>query len=53
MRPRRLIVRGHRWLSVVLLGWLAVISVTGAWLVAHDSEPTLLERADTEPDPVP
>lgn len=33
MRPRRSLVRVHRWLSIALLGWLLVISVTGAWLV--------------------
>ena len=36
MRPRRLVVRVHRWLSFALLAWLVVISTTGAWLVVHD-----------------
>lgn len=35
MRPRRVLVRVHRWLSFGLLAWLCVISVTGAWLVVH------------------
>lgn len=33
MWPRRALVKVHRWLSFVLLAWLFVISVTGAWLV--------------------
>jgi uncharacterized iron-regulated membrane protein len=33
MRPRRTVVVAHRWLSLVLLAWLVVISITGAWLV--------------------
>jgi uncharacterized iron-regulated membrane protein len=33
MRPRRLIVKIHRWTSIALLAWLFVVSVTGAWLV--------------------
>jgi uncharacterized iron-regulated membrane protein len=37
MRPRRVIVKTHRWLSVALLAWLVVISTTGAWLVVHDA----------------
>ncbi len=37
MRPRRVLVRVHRWLSLALLAWLVVISITGAWLVVHDS----------------
>jgi uncharacterized iron-regulated membrane protein len=37
MRPRRIIVKAHRWLSIVLLAWLVVISVTGAWLAVHHS----------------
>ena len=37
MRPRRLIVKFHRWLSLVLLAWFFVIGVTGAWLAIHDS----------------
>ncbi len=37
MRPRRLIVKTHRWLSFALLAWLVVISTTGAWLVVHDA----------------
>jgi uncharacterized iron-regulated membrane protein len=37
MRPRRVLVKTHRWLSFVLMAWLVVISVTGAWLVVSDS----------------
>jgi uncharacterized iron-regulated membrane protein len=35
MRPRRVLVKAHRWLSIALLAWLVVISVTGAWLAVH------------------
>jgi uncharacterized iron-regulated membrane protein len=37
MRPRRALVRVHRWLALGLLAWVAVISVTGAWLVFNDA----------------
>ena len=37
MRPRRVIVRLHRWLALGLLLWVIVVSFTGAWLVVHDS----------------
>jgi uncharacterized iron-regulated membrane protein len=37
MRPRRVLVKVHRWTSIVLLAWIVVISITGAYLVAHDS----------------
>jgi uncharacterized iron-regulated membrane protein len=33
MRPRRVLVKAHRWISFVLLAWVAVIGITGAWLV--------------------
>jgi uncharacterized iron-regulated membrane protein len=36
MRPRRLLVRVHRWVALALLAWVAVVSVTGAWLVFND-----------------
>jgi len=26
----------HRWLSIALLAWVAIVSVTGAWLVFHN-----------------
>jgi uncharacterized iron-regulated membrane protein len=35
MRPRRILVKLHRWLSLGLLAWILVVSLTGAWLVAH------------------
>jgi uncharacterized iron-regulated membrane protein len=35
MRPRRVIVRVHRWLSIGLFAWLIVVSATGAWLAVH------------------
>jgi uncharacterized iron-regulated membrane protein len=35
MRPRRALVKLHRWLSFGLMAWLLVISVTGAWLTVH------------------
>jgi uncharacterized iron-regulated membrane protein len=37
MRPRRVVVTVHRWLSMALMAWLVVISITGAWLVVSDS----------------
>ncbi len=37
MRPRRLLVRAHRWLGIGMFAWFLVISVTGAWLVVHDA----------------
>src|SRR5262245_1097725 len=37
MRPRRVLVKVHRWLSIPLFLWLIVISLTGAWLVVHQS----------------
>jgi len=37
MRLRRTIVKVHRWLSIGLLAWLVVISITGAWLVFSDT----------------
>lgn len=33
MRPRRVLVRVHRWVAIALAVWLAVISLTGLWLV--------------------
>jgi uncharacterized iron-regulated membrane protein len=30
------VVRVHRWLSLILLAWLVVIALTGAWLAVHD-----------------
>jgi hypothetical protein len=35
MRPRRVVVKVHRWTSIVLFAWLVVVSLTGAWLVFH------------------
>jgi uncharacterized iron-regulated membrane protein len=35
MRPRRVLVVVHRWASIVLLGWVVIVSITGAWLVFH------------------
>jgi len=35
MRPRKVVVKTHRWLSIVLVVWLVVISLTGGWLVEH------------------
>src|SRR6478609_7937858 len=35
MRPRKVIVRLHRWVSIGLVAWVVVISLTGAWLVEH------------------
>jgi uncharacterized iron-regulated membrane protein len=33
MRPRRVLVKSHRWLAIGLMAWLVVIGLTGAWLV--------------------
>ena len=33
MRPRRVLVKAHRWLAVGLMAWLVVVALTGAWLV--------------------
>jgi hypothetical protein len=35
-RVRKMLVSLHRWLSFVLLAWVIVISLTGAWLVFGD-----------------
>src|SRR5262245_55890047 len=32
MRPRRGMVKVHRWLAIGLMAWLVVIGLTGAWL---------------------
>ena len=37
MRPRRLLVRVHRWLSIGLFLWIVIVATTGAWLVVHDA----------------
>ena len=33
MRPRRVLVKAHRWLALGLMAWLVVVALTGAWLV--------------------
>lgn len=35
-KVRRAMVKLHRWVSFTLLGWVAVVSVTGGWLVFSD-----------------
>jgi uncharacterized iron-regulated membrane protein len=49
MRPRRVLVKAHRWLSFFLLAWVAIIAITGAWLVFDDAYEGWLhpERYDT------
>ncbi len=42
MRPRRVIVKLHRWLALGLFAWLIIVSFTGAWLVVHDSIESVL-----------
>ena len=42
MRPRRLLVKVHRWLSIALLVWVLIIGVTGAWLVVNDGTGAIL-----------
>ena len=36
MRPRRTLVKIHRWLSIIVLPWIAVVAVTGGVLVFDD-----------------
>ena len=36
MRPRRLVVKVHRWTSIALFAWVVIVSLTGAWLVFHN-----------------
>jgi len=36
MRPRRILVRVHRWLGIGMFAWFVVISLTGAWLAVHE-----------------
>jgi uncharacterized iron-regulated membrane protein len=36
MRPRRTLVLVHRWLSLALLAWVVIVSLSGAYLVMHD-----------------
>jgi uncharacterized iron-regulated membrane protein len=36
MRSRRVVVKVHRWLSIALLAWIAIVSLTGSWLVFHN-----------------
>ena len=39
MRPRRPLVRTHRWVAIGLLAWLVVVAVSGGWLaVSHSTE---------------
>ena len=33
MRPRRGLVKVHRWLSLGLMVWIVIVAFTGAWLV--------------------
>ena len=35
-RPRRTVVKIHRWLSIIVLPWIAVIAITGGVLVFDD-----------------
>jgi uncharacterized iron-regulated membrane protein len=37
MRPRKVLVRLHRWLGIGLFAWLVVLGLTGAWLAVHHS----------------
>ena len=54
MRPRRVLVKVHRWLSIPLFAWLIVISLTGAWLVMSKPVESWLHphRYDTTPGDV-
>lgn len=44
MRPRRAIVKVHRWLALALTLWVIVIGITGAWLVSHDAFESWMHR---------
>jgi uncharacterized iron-regulated membrane protein len=33
MRPRKALVKVHRWLSLALMVWIVIVAITGAWLV--------------------
>ena len=35
MRPRRVLVKVHRWLGIGLFAWIVVVGLTGAWLAVH------------------
>lgn len=35
MRPRRALVRLHRWVGIGLFAWLIVVGLTGSWLAVH------------------
>ena len=54
MRPRRVLVKAHRWISFLLLAWVVVVTVTGAWLVfgdalnAHVLRPGLYDQGDDD-----
>ena len=51
MRPRRLVVKVHRWTSIGVFAWIVVVSLTGAWLVFDNRIDGLLNpgRYDTTP----
>jgi uncharacterized iron-regulated membrane protein len=52
MRPRKVLVKAHRWISFFLLAWVVVVTITGAWLVfgdalnAHVLRPELYDKSD-------
>ena len=45
MRPRRAIVKVHRWTSIALFAWVVIVSLTGAWLVFHHAFESWLDPA--------
>ena len=48
MRPRRTLVKVHRWLGILLFLWLCVIGLTGAWLVESSAFESWLHPARFE-----
>lgn len=54
MRPRKLLVRVHRWLGIGLFAWLCVVGLTGAWLAEHHAIEGWLnpDRYDSSPGDV-
>src|SRR5262245_20634945 len=37
MRPRRVLVKTHRWIAFALMAWLLVVAFTGGWLAIQDN----------------
>ena len=44
MRPRRTLVKVHRWTAIGLMAWLVVIATTGGWLVERRDRELVARR---------